>query len=166
MILFEKKPRIVSLVFGNISRFFKWYKPAFQPTFPQKYPFLVLVVNRKGNPVVFHQTLKVSGLAGISECLAEYGFHCPDLAAGKQNQTDRFVYLNHLPWQSQLQVADVSIHHTQQGGDVMGQFSTTAVMLVVNEAEIVLKVNSRAYRSNRTEDVSQELPFGIYFIIV
>ena len=95
---------------------------------------------------MFHQTLKVPRLTGISEGLAEDGLHRPDLAANEQYQAGRLVYLDHLPWQSQLQVTGMSVHYPQQGGDVMGQFGAAAVMLVVNKAKIVFKVNARTHR--------------------
>ena len=48
----------------------------------------------------------------------------------------------------------------------MGQFSATAVMLVVNEAKIILKVDSRAYRPNRSEDVSQGFSGWVNLVII
>ena len=48
----------------------------------------------------------------------------------------------------------------------MGQFGAAAVMLVVNKAKIVFKINSRTYRPNRAEDVSQGLPYGVHLVIV
>ena len=106
---------------------------------------------------MLHQTLKMSRFVRVTEGLAKDGFHRLYLAANEQNQSGGLVNLDHLPWQSQLQVAEMAVHYPHQGGDVVGQFGAAAVMLVVNKAEIVLKVNPRTYRPNRAEDVSQGL---------
>src|SRR5574341_1122133 len=97
MTLLQKKPRVVALVFGHIHRFFEWYKTSFRPTFPQKQLFLLLIVDCEGNPIVFYQTLKVPGLTSITNGFAKDSFHRSNLATDKQNQSGRFVYLDHLP---------------------------------------------------------------------
>src|SRR3990172_10906188 len=123
-------------------------------------------MNHEGNPIVLHQTMKMSRFVRVTKGLAEDGFHRLDLTANEQNQSGRLMYLDHLPRQSQLQVAEMSVHYPYQRGDVVGQFGAAAVMLVVNKAKIVFKVNSGTYRSNRAEDVSQGLPCGVHLVIV
>src|SRR4030065_1019628 len=48
----------------------------------------------------------------------------------------------------------------------MGQFGSATVMLIVNKAEIVFKVNTRTHRPDSSEYVSQGRPFGINRIMV
>ena len=88
--------------------------------------------------------------------------HALRLGFDVEQYTDRLVNFDHLPGQSGAQIARRTIHHTDKPGDVVWQLRAATVPFVIDEAEVIFKADTGAYRDCRRQQFGKVLAFRIY----
>ena len=80
----------------------------------------------------------------IADDVGDVGVVIDDLEHGfgsgfdEEQESDGFVNIDALPWESGSEVAGGAIHNTEEGGDIMGQLCAAPPATVINGGELSL----------------------------
>ena len=117
------------------------------PLRPIRHEFAVLKdseragVRMPGNeldPAVYHQSLDRRHRLGGGQDF--FGSLIDD-----HKQPDWFVDFHHLPRQPRPQVTGMAVHHSDQSGDVVGQFRAGTIAESIDDGKEIFEIDARSY---------------------
>ena len=98
----------------------------------------------------------------IADDVGDVGVVIDDLEHGfgsgfdQEQESDGFVNIDALPWESGSEVAGGAIHNTEEGGDIMGQLCAAPPAAVINGGECVEQIDAFADGDDSGEDASED----------